>query len=480
MALPGLSAVSSPTLRARVSRHRSLLTNAASLFATTGVTALSGVAFWWVAAHRLPLASVGYASAAVSAMTLIATVGMLGFGTMLIAEAGRVPGRSGGLITAALLAAGAVSGAGALLVVGTAGLAGGFIPSARSVGGAGWLVVGAALISVGFVLDQALVGLLAGGVQLARNTVFSLAKLGAVALVAGVWGPRYGVGVLAAWVLGAAVSLLVLAPILWRRRLGVVGRPDWVALYRLRRVTASHSVLNLATQATRLALPVLVTALLSATTGAVFYVAWMVAQLVYLLPGHLATVLFAIGAGETEVLADKLRVTLTVSVALGAVVTTAVAVFAHPLLAVFGPSYAADATWPLRLLLIGFLPMVVKVHYVAVVRVQRRLTLGAAVTAGGTLAELGGAIAGGLAGGLDGLCLGLLVVLVVEALVCAPTVALAAIHRARRPVIPGPSPAPGSTGRRRDGGRHATTTPTSPPASRPPIVTGSCRTTPPP
>ena len=67
-------------------RHRDLLDNASTLVASTGVTALFGFAYWAVAARLFSQRAVGYGSAAVSAMTLIGTIGMLGMGTVLIGE----------------------------------------------------------------------------------------------------------------------------------------------------------------------------------------------------------------------------------------------------------------------------------------------------------------------------------------------------------------------------------------------------------
>ncbi|HEY0530877.1 MAG TPA: hypothetical protein VGD29_04685, partial [Actinoplanes sp.] len=71
---------------ARLRGHVDLFLNAGSLMATTLITSLFGFAYWWVAARVAPAAAVGQASAAVSAMTLIGTIGMFGMGTMLISD----------------------------------------------------------------------------------------------------------------------------------------------------------------------------------------------------------------------------------------------------------------------------------------------------------------------------------------------------------------------------------------------------------
>ncbi len=78
-------------------RHGDLLSNTGSLLATTGVTSALGFAYWIVAARMFSQSAVGYGSAAVSAMTLLGTIGMLGLNTLLIGELPRRtrPGRPG-------------------------------------------------------------------------------------------------------------------------------------------------------------------------------------------------------------------------------------------------------------------------------------------------------------------------------------------------------------------------------------------------
>ena len=67
-------------------RNRDLLRNAGSLAGTTGLTSVFGVVFWIIAAREFSQQAVGYGSTAISAMTLLGTVGMFGLGTMLIGE----------------------------------------------------------------------------------------------------------------------------------------------------------------------------------------------------------------------------------------------------------------------------------------------------------------------------------------------------------------------------------------------------------
>jgi hypothetical protein len=82
-------------LRTWLGADRIMLANTTSLVGTSLLTLPLGFVYWWLAAHRYPTESVGVASAAVSAMLLLATVSVLGFGTLLIGELPRKRTRRG-------------------------------------------------------------------------------------------------------------------------------------------------------------------------------------------------------------------------------------------------------------------------------------------------------------------------------------------------------------------------------------------------
>ena len=157
-------------------RHRDLLNNAVSLFATSGLTSVLGFAFWAFAAREFSQQAVGYGAAAVSAMTLLGTIGVFGLGTVLIGELPRRNPRAG-LVSAAL----AASGIGSLILgLGFAVVAP--LASKRFSDILGQPVeavtfaFGVALTAVAMVFDNATIGLFRGGVQLSRNVTFSAAR----------------------------------------------------------------------------------------------------------------------------------------------------------------------------------------------------------------------------------------------------------------------------------------------------------------
>jgi len=106
-------------------------------------------------------------------------------------------------------------------------------------------VIGVALTALAFVLDQALIGLLRGGLQLNRNVVFSVVKLAALIPVAALIadaGPQWIYGT---WTVGIAISLVVLVRF-YRSREGDPLGPDFRLLREMRVHAVTHHAVNLA------------------------------------------------------------------------------------------------------------------------------------------------------------------------------------------------------------------------------------------
>lgn len=413
--------------RLAVARHAATLSNTGSLVGTTLVTSLVGFGFWWVAARLFPPSVVGYGSAAVSAATLLGTVGMLGLGTVLIGELARRSEDSGGLVSASLLVSGA---AGAVLAVGFVLLGpyvtGRPIPFVGSAEAVALFVLAVALTGLTAVLDEAFVGVLLSSLDLQRNLVFSVSKLLALYLLAFVVHDRFGVGILAAWVVGLITSLLLIAVLIRLRGIRVLHLPQWSLLRRLSRVAGSHNWLNLVLQAPQAAIPLIATGLVSATAGASFYAVWMVMSLAFMVPTHLSTVLYAVGAADAAALRREIRFTLRLSLMGGLVGVPLLVACASIGLHLFGPTYAEQGAIPLRLLAFAYFPIVFRAHYVALSRIHRRTTRAAALMTVCASLELGAAVAGAVTNGLLGLSIGLFFGMCLEGALTGRTVLRAA------------------------------------------------------
>lgn len=413
-------------------RHnREIIRNVGSLVATTGLSSLLGLAYWAVAARLFDQEAVGYAGALVSAMNLLATVGMLGLGTLLMAELPKVRARSN-LVTAALLAASAASliaGVGFVLLAPHLSVT--FRNSLGTPTGASVVAAGVVITAATLVFDQAAIGLLRGGLQLSRNSFFVVAKLLALPAAAVVLHDQFGIGILLSWVAGSAVSAVPVAMWLWWKGSHVLAPPDWRVLRGMRRKVAAHNWLNLAAQAPTMLIPIVVAIAVSPFANGAFYAAWMLVSFLYILQTHLSTVLFAVASNDPVALARKLRFTLRISFLCGLPAMAALALGGHLLLRIFGTSYANEGAVPLSLLALAFLPLIPRSYYIAVCRASGRISRAAGVLTCAAIVDVVAVIVGARWHGLVGLCLGLLVARVLTGAVTAPSVVRAALGTGR-------------------------------------------------
>ena len=441
-------------LRALAVGNRALLANAGSMVGSTLATSLLGVAFWFIAARHFSETAVGVAGAAVSAMLLIGFVASFGLGTLLMGELPRREGAQRSLLNAALLAAAAAG-----LVLGLAFavvaplIASNLSPLNETVVATAAFALAVALTALAYVLDQALIGMFRGGLQLTRNIVFAAVKLGGLLVIAGLVTDPGAAWIYGSWGAGIAISLVVLFRFYGGRPAGEALRPDFATLRALRRAAASHAAVNLALETADLAMPILVVSLLTPTENAGFYIAWLIVGFLVMVPVSLSSVAYAIDSGETvaEVTdpvegvvhavepdrgsggeGSRFRFTLAASFAFGVAATIVLEPGAELILKVFGSGYAETATTALRIMTLGVFPLVIKTHYIAIHRARRTLRRALPLAWAGTVLELGGGALGAALGGIDGVAWGWVAGLMIEALVMAPDV-LGGEARIRRP-----------------------------------------------
>jgi len=323
--------------------NSTILINAGSLIGTTAVTSVLGFAYWWRAARQFSPEAVGLASATISAMTLLGTFGILGLGTLLIGELPNQRGKEVSLITATLILVGGVGEClGIVFAVVSPYLSTNFQVLGASIGNIALFAVGVSLTAITLVLDQALIGLLRGELQLWRNMLFAVVKLAAL-FGTNIWLSHVtGLTIYMTWVIGNVFSLAALAAFALVKG-GWSGRtylPQWGLVRKLGPAALKHHALNLTLDAPSLILPMLVTILLSATVNAWFYVAWSLSGVANTASVALATTLYAVGAAEPSALARKMR--LTLGLALAACVLTNCVLLLDPkqVLELFGHSYS--------------------------------------------------------------------------------------------------------------------------------------------
>lgn len=425
-----------------------MIANATSLIGTSGVTSALGFLYWALAARAFTPAAVGFASAILAAMTLLGTLSALGFGTLVVSELPRHRGQEGRLIATVLLVAGSIGVVLGILFAWMAPLVSAdFVPFRASFANVLLFALGVGVAPVAVILDQALIGLMRGGLQLTRNIVFASVKLIALA-AAGIWlRNRSGLTIYTTWTLGNLVSLTGLAAFLIVKRTPIHRyMPHWYLVYRLRRRALEHHALNLALKSPSLLIPLIIAWVLTTTANAYYAVAFAVAYFVFAVPQALSDVLYAVGAASLpSIFAKKMRFTLRVSLIASIAANVLLIIVGQDILRAFGHVYAEESIWPLRFLCLAVFPLIVKDHYVTICRVKDRVK-GAAIRnfVAGCI-EVVAATIGAHKAGLSGLCAGWLVVVCAEAAFMAPAV----YHVARfasRPRDPAPTPPPQPVG----------------------------------
>ena len=329
-----------------------LYRGSAILLANTTATAILGVAFWTLAAHRYPAVSVGLFSGVTAAVSLLGTVAALGLPNVMIRH---VAGIENPLELVALTVA-AIATVGTLVCLGTVIVLGPHLPPSLHVGQHGGMVVLVTILvvvtAVSSVIDAGLIAIRYSSLVLIKNLIGSLVKVVALLLLARFASAglliAFGLGL----VLSTGISMVALA-----RRLG----GGWAAagsLRLLRRYLSLTSANYLATVMGILPLtvvPVEVLVIRGAEQTARFAVAFLIVGFLSLIPSTVAQVLFAEASRRGESLRDQLvrAVRGVYALLLPAVIVVVAA--APLLLSLFGAAYASAATGCLRVLALGTL-----------------------------------------------------------------------------------------------------------------------------
>lgn len=348
-----------------------------------------GFVFWLAAAHVAAPAQVGFTAGVVSAMMLCTQFAQIGVGQAFISLYPRHRMRPAPLLDTVL----------SMAVIGATGTALAFLLLARELftqldrvaHDPVWAIAFLILTIFGtaqIAFDQISMGLERGGQAVTRNVACGLLTLAPLAVL-----PALGIGVSSlglflAWVVGGAGTV---AFGLWQLRRAC---PSY--LYRPRmvrglvpvmvRTSLANHTLTLTERVPGLVLPVVVTELISPQANAYWYVIWMSAWVVFITPVSVGIALFAEGSHRPETLPGATRHALKTSLLFGGGGALVLAAAASPVLDLLGHEYAQAGTTPLRILLLGVIPMTFISAYYARCRARNRLAEG-----------IGTGIVGGLA-----------------------------------------------------------------------------------
>jgi O-antigen/teichoic acid export membrane protein len=369
----------------------------AVILSNLGRTGL-GVLFWLVAARAFLPSDVGLAAAAASAMLLCIQLALLGTDWAAI---GLYPQYR--LSPAPLFRA-------SLTIVFVSGLcaAGLFLAVASQVLHELSVVATTPFFAVAFVVACALGSalLLADSLSVAmwrpghivvRSVVVGALTLSALGAFVVFGSNRSAERLFSCWLIGYAGAFALGAFYLnravssWKEK----GSSARVGVNRVLSAGLPNYALSLAEQSPGLVMPVVVTELLSPETNAYWYTIWLGAVSVYIVPGAAASALFAEVSDPSERVGRAMRRSLAVGLGFGVLAASLLAALAPRLLALLGDGYADAGATPLRILVVGVVPLTFFFAYLALSRATKRFREAVPVAAaGGLLALSGGTIAG--------------------------------------------------------------------------------------
>ena len=369
-------------LRSGQQRSQSMGANTLALAAARVAPMVTGFVFWALAALFLSPARLGLGSALVSAVLLSVQLGLLGVGPATVSL---LPSQHDGgnrLLSASLAAVtGSSLAAGMVLVLVTRALGGPTGAAWDSAAVVAAFLVAAVLATLAYQLDHISVAQASSHQALARSIAQGLVQLGAlgVGLLAGDGGV---LTLLVAVAAGALASVLLGSVQQFRRGWRPTPFSRVEARLLVRHGLPNHALM-LSDRAPGYLLPLVVTAAVSATATASWYMVWMLSAAVFFVPQSAGYSLQARLAGQGGpnqggTAREAVRKALGLSVLLTAAAAVVLVTAGPVLLTFLGPVYAGG--WPLLLIMAPALMVacVTQVYY-GLCRAQHRLAEATAV-----------------------------------------------------------------------------------------------------
>lgn len=391
-----------------------LYLNAYAMMASNLLSSALGVVYWGLAARLYSVDQVGISSAVLSTMLFLTGIAQLNLRAALVRlvpEAGEGVARLvwiayGVSLAATALVASVVFAGMALTNQGVVVLSGLASPVGVVV-----LVLGTLAWTVFTLQDGVLIGLRKTIWLPVENGLYGLVKIVMlVALVAAL----PALGIIVSWIVPMiAAVLIVTAALAWRwlpaHALANRGRSMVLSRDRVLRYAAADYGGSLIALASTALLPVLIVAMSDAHTGGTFYVVWLIATSLNLLPTNMCASMTVEALHAGADLAQEVRRTIIHMGRLLVPTVILVIVLADWIMRIFGPEYVVGGTTALRIVALAVLPFSVNALYLATCRIQARGGQIVRAQAALTLLTLGGTVIALPVAGISGVALAWLV-----------------------------------------------------------------------
>lgn len=358
-----------------------------ALMLTTGLNGILGFAYWVLAARLYPAKAVGIGAGAISAMTLVSSLGWVGLQFVLLRYVPVAGSAQRRLVRISYVIAIAVAlVATGIFLAGFARLAGlGILTDSPLT-----ILLFAASVALWVVFslqDPVLIGLRRAGWVPVENATFGAIKavmLVALAASASAWA------ILGAWVLGLVGLVLVINVALFgrllRREQTIPSRLP--GQRQLIRFASGNQVVAVTAAIPDSLVSLLVLAFMPGAANAYYYSAWAVSFSLRLLAVNMSNALIVEGALAESKVRSLVRQVSRLAFVVVIPLVVVVVVCADPIMAAFGLQYTHAANL-LRLFAVGLIPFTIVNFVIAVERIQERVGRALLIAGACTLVTIG-------------------------------------------------------------------------------------------
>lgn len=370
-------------------RHDTLYQNSLFMMASTAIVSGSGFFFWLIVAHFYRDTQVGLATATISVATFIMNMSILGLNYSIIhflPKLIRNSKKTNQLLTGSFMI---VSAAAALF----AGIFVVMLPyvSPRLFfireGITGWtFLLFTIAISADYFTESIFLALRSGKYIFLKNVLVSACKILLPIFFIGLGA----IGIFSSWAL-AICSALVVSYIVLRRKFAfrfssVFPKETLSKMIGFSFVNFLVGILGIAPG---LILPVLITNTINPQTSAYFYVSFMIANLLYVIPYATTQSLFAEGSYDIKEFLPNLTKALKLILLLLIPSIVVLILISNQILYFFGKSYSTQGVQFLQILALSGIPVAINYLGLTILNVQHRMKALLSVNLIGTIIILG-------------------------------------------------------------------------------------------
>jgi O-antigen/teichoic acid export membrane protein len=353
-----------------------LFRNGYALILSSTATSALGILYWVLAARYYRPEQLGVNSAILSAMIFLSALAQLNLGGVLVRFVPSLGAATRRLVLYSYSASIVASFAAGVVFI--AGLDY-WSPALRVIGAdtalATWFVLATIAISIFSLQDSVLTALRRALLVPIENTLFALAKIGLLIVLA---SALPATGIFASWTIPVFFAVLPVSWLIFRRLIpehvkGTASRAIAIAPSQVLKYAGGNYVSSIFFHASTTLLPIIVIERLGAAENAFFYLPWTITNSLQMIALNMATSFTVeVARDETKLRAYGARV-LRHNLRLLVPVVAVILVGAPYILRVFGDEYAQSGSEVLRLLALSVIPYSFTALYIGLARVQQRV-----------------------------------------------------------------------------------------------------------